>query len=46
MLTVVAAAASAAAIAGTAWLAIKWTSRVVVVVGDYLIIEQCIRVAI
>ena len=43
MLTVV-----AAAIAGAAQLAIKWMLRVVVVVvvdGEYLIIELCIRVA-
>ena len=45
MLTVVAAAA-AAAIAGAARLAIKRTLRVVVVVGDYSIIEQHIHMAI
>ena len=40
--------AAAAAIAGAAWLAIKQTLRVVVVVvvGEYLIIELHIRVAI
>ena len=43
MLTVVAAAA---AIAGAARLAIKQTSGVVVVVGEYLIIELRIPVAI
>ena len=41
---------AAAAIAGAAWLAIKWISRVVVVVvvvvGEYLIIELRIHVAI
>ena len=37
---------AAAAIAAAARLAIKRTSRVVVVVGDYLIIEIRIRVAI
>ena len=40
--------AVAAAIAGAAWLAIKWTSRVggvVVVVGEYSIIELGIRMA-
>ena len=37
---------AAAAIAGAARQAIKWTSRVVVVVGEYLIIELRIRVAI
>ena len=42
MLTVVAAAA----IAGAVRLAIKWMSKVVVVVGDYSIIELHIRVAI
>ena len=38
----------AAAIAGAARLAIKWTSRVgvVVIVGEYSIIELCIRMAI
>ena len=36
----------AAAIVGAARLAIKWTSRVVVVVGEYLIIELRIHVAI
>ena len=40
--------AAAAAIAGAAWLAIKRTSRVIVVVlvvGEYPIIELRIRVA-
>ena len=41
MLTVV-----GAAIAGAAWLAIKRTSRVGVVVGEYSIIELRIRMAI
>ena len=36
--------AAAAAIAGAAQQAIKWTSRVVV--GEYPIIELCIHVAI
>ena len=40
----VAAAAAAAAIAGSARQAIKWTSRVVV--GEYSIIELSIHVAI
>ena len=37
---------AAAAIAGAAQLAIKQTSRVGVVVGEYVIIELCIHVAI
>ena len=36
----------AAAIAGAAQMAIKQTSRVVVVVVEYPIIEVCIRLAI